>query len=123
MKIFFLGKSYPSSKAKKSKSKSGDPGEGSSGGRNPRMTSQSGNETDEDDLGQEIVKPDTNCAKFCSNSCSKISSIINTDKLIPHVMSDLRGDLEKLFFPRQKRRGQNTVLPGNCMMNSANTTM
>ena len=87
----FLGKSCPTSKAKKSKNKSDDPGEGSSGTKNPRMTSQSGNETDEDDLGQETVKPDSNCAKFCSNSCSQISSIIKTDRLIPHAMSDLRG--------------------------------
>ena len=62
------------------------------------MTSQSGNETDEDDLGQERVKPDSNCAKFCDNSCSKISSMISTNKLIPHEMSDLRSDLEKLLL-------------------------
>ena len=62
------------------------------------MTSQSGNETDEDDLGQERVKPDSNCAKFCDNSCSKISSMISTNKLIPHEMSDLRCDLEKLLL-------------------------
>ena len=62
------------------------------------MTSQSGNETDEDDLGQERVKPDSNCAKFCDFSCSKISSMISTNKLIPHEMSDLRSDLEKLLL-------------------------
>ena len=62
------------------------------------MTSQSGNETDEDDLGQERVKPDSNCAKFCDISCSKISSMISTNKLIPHEMSDLRSDLEKLLL-------------------------
>ena len=62
------------------------------------MTSQAGNETDEDDLGQERVKPDSNCAKFCDFSCSKISSMISTNKLIPHEMSDLRSDLEKLLL-------------------------
>ena len=62
------------------------------------MTSRSGNETDEDDLGQERVKPDSNCAKFCDFSCSKISSMISTNKLIPHEMSDLRSDLEKLLL-------------------------
>ena len=62
------------------------------------MTSQSGNETDEDDLGQERVKPDSNCAKFCDFSCSKISSMISTNKLLPHEMSDLRSDLEKLLI-------------------------
>ena len=62
------------------------------------MTSQSGNETDEDDLGQERVKPDSKCAKFCDISCSKISSMISTNKLIPHEMSDLRSDLEKLLL-------------------------
>ena len=62
------------------------------------MTSQSRNETDEDDLGQERVKPDSNCAKFCDISCSKISSMISTNKLIPHEMSDLRSDLEKLLL-------------------------
>ena len=62
------------------------------------MTSQSGIETDEDDLGQERVKPDSNCAKFCDFSCSKISSMISTNKLIPHEMSDLRSDLEKLLL-------------------------
>ena len=62
------------------------------------MTSKSGNETDEDDLGQERVKPDSNCAKFCDISCGKISSMISTNKLIPHEMSDLRSDLEKLLL-------------------------
>ena len=93
-----VGKACPSSKPKKSKNKTGDPGEGSSGSRNPKIASQSGNELEDDGIGQEIVKPDSVSAKFCSNACSQIRNMIKTDWLLPNEMLDLRGDLEKLIL-------------------------
>ena len=94
----FAGKHCASSKAKKFKGKAADPGEGTSSYKIPRKTSQPAEESDDDIVGQEIVKPASVSTKFCDTACYQIRSMIKTDQLLPREMSALRPDLEKLIL-------------------------
>ena len=62
------------------------------------MASQSGNELEDDGIGQEIVKPASVSTKFCDTACYQIRSMIKTDQLLPREMSALRPNLEKLIL-------------------------
>ena len=95
---YFAGKHCASSKAKKSKGKATDPGEGTSSYKIPWKMSQPAEESDDDIIGQEIAKPASISAKFCDTACYQIRSMIKTDQLLPREMSALRPNLEKLIL-------------------------